>query len=156
MKTPSPRWLAAATIATLASVPAARADIVFCNDFNHPIFVAITYPQSDGGWVSRGWLSLALRECRQFDSALRVKTFYYRAESEPYSEGGRRFVYTWGNDRSFAIWPDDNFNYWDAARQVLNSKLVPFSQGPESPDPAGVSTTITFALGKVTTTFPRN
>jgi len=126
----------------------ASADIVFCNKFPHQIYVAIAYPQVSGQWLSRGWMSLTPGDCAYFDSAIRVKTFYYRAESDPYNDGGRRVKEMWGkSNRSFAIFEDTNFEYWDAARRVLNSTLAMFTAGPvlQSKDPnASVSTTVTF------------
>jgi hypothetical protein len=141
--------LRAALFAALSLVATqARADIVFCNKFPHEIFVAIAYPQVSGQWLSRGWMSIAPRDCAYFDSAIRVKTFYYRAESDPYRERGHRVKEVWGkSNRSFAIWENSNFEYWDASRRVLNSSLAPFTAGPvlQSKDPnAGVSAKVTF------------
>jgi uncharacterized membrane protein len=126
----------------------ASAKILFCNQFPHQVYVAMAYQQESGSWLSRGWINLNTGDCSLFDSAIRVKTFYYHAESEPYRANGRRGKLTWGkSNRSFAINEDSNFEYWGAETRVLNSTLVPFSSGPElqSNDPnASVSTTITF------------
>jgi uncharacterized membrane protein len=75
---------ARAVLACLLAGPSARADITFCNQFPHLVYVAMAYPQNGGSWISRGWISLKTGECSLFDPALRVKTFYYRGESAAY------------------------------------------------------------------------
>ena len=77
-------------LACLLANPSARADIIFCNNFPHLIYIAIAYPQDDGSWITRGWLNVDTGQCSEFDSALRVKTFYYRAESVPFRAGGHQ------------------------------------------------------------------
>ena len=79
----------------------------------------------------------------RFDSALRVKAFFYRAESAPYRSGSRRIKTSWGAGRKFAIWEASNFNYWNAEERVLKSTLAEFTQGPQSSGDA-VSATVTF------------
>jgi hypothetical protein len=88
-------------------------------------------------------------ECSVFDSALRVKTFYYRGESAAYRSGsGRRIKTRWGSGRKFAIYEDSNFNYWNVTERVLKSSLAEFTQGPETTEDS-VSVTVTFdAEGK--------
>ena len=118
-------------LACLFATSAARADIVFCNKFPHLIYIAIAYPQTGSdSWISRGWLSIDTGDCAEFDTALRVKTLYYRAESVSYRQGGESIRTVWGGggDNRFAIWEDDNFNYWDAQTKVLKSSLVTFSK----------------------------
>src|SRR5947209_10294039 len=78
------------TLALTIAMSSARADIVFCNEFPHPVFVAIAYPQGDGSWMSRGWLELATGECNTFDSALEVKTFYFRGMTDSYRNGAHQ------------------------------------------------------------------
>ena len=41
----------------------AQAEIKFCSEFPHTVFVAIAYPQDGGSWLSRGWMSLNTGEC---------------------------------------------------------------------------------------------
>ena len=137
-------------IALLFGMSSARAGIEFCNEFPHRVFVAIAYPQNDEHWLSRGWLELATGDCAAFDTAIHVSTFYYRGESDPYrSASGKRVHDTWGNDRSFAIWEKDNFQYYDAEERVLKSTLEPFSKGVDSMgDEAAV--TVTFHDGGTT------
>ena len=132
-----------AGLACLLPISSAKAEIKFCNQFPHVVYVAIAYPQDGGSWLSRGWMSLDTGECSVFDSALRVKTFYYRAESAVYRSGSRRIKTSWGTGRKFAIWEDSNFNYWNAAERVLKSTLAEFTQGPETTGDA-VSATVTF------------
>jgi len=139
----------AAGLACLFAGPSASAEITFCNKFPHVIYIAMAYPQNGDSWISRGWMSLNTGECSVFDFALRVKTFYYRAESAAYrNASGRRIKTSWGSGRKFAIWESSNFNYWDAQNRVLNSSLAEFTHGPETSGDA-VSATVTFdAEGK--------
>lgn len=137
-----------AGLACLFPISSAKAEIKFCNQFPHVVYVAIAYPQDGGSWLSRGWMSLDTSECSVFDTALRVKTFYYRAESAAYRSGSRRIKTSWGAGRKFAIYEDSNFNYWNAAERVLKSSLAEFTHGPETTGDA-VSATVTFdAEGK--------
>ena len=140
--------------------PGARADIVFCSKFPHTVYVAIAYPQKDDSWISRGWISLKTGECSEFDSAIRVKTFYWRAQSEPYRLGRRRVTTVWGarkGDREFATWDRDNFNYWNAQTRVLKSKLEVYSRVAIETKGDAISATITFeADGNNVTTTVKN
>ena len=142
----------------LLTAAPASAYVTFCNEFNHLIYVAIAYPQDDGSWLSRGWMSLDPHECLPFDTALHLKTVYYRAASAPYRDArAKRGTYTWGKgDRAFAVWEDDNFNYWTAEKRVLNSRLEPFTAGPTTDDPEGLDVTITFEEGNVITSLKGN
>jgi uncharacterized protein DUF1036 len=129
---------AACVVCTLA-VSTAKADIVFCNKFPVEVWVAIAYQQKNGSWLSRGWLSVETGNCYAFDTAIRVKTFYFRGESRSYHHK----TYSWGNGKDFAVWERDNFQYYDADQRVLNSTLKSFTKAP---DAAGdeISATITF------------
>ena len=121
--------------AGLGATTGARADIQFCNKFPQKVFVAIAYSQSDGAsWISRGWLELSTGDCDVFDSALRPSAIYYRAESVPYrGPQGSQIKRVWGTPgHQFAIWENDNFNYWNAQQQVLNSTLADFTQISET------------------------
>jgi uncharacterized membrane protein len=137
----------------LAPLPAG-AGVSFCNEFDHAIWVAIAYPQTGDTWLSRGWLELDTHDCAPFDTALRLHTIYYRAESVTYRDAkGKKVRYSWGKDRKFAMWEDDNFNYWGAEKKVLNSTLEPFSAGPTTDDEDGLRVIITFKEGAVITTL---
>jgi uncharacterized membrane protein len=128
----------------LLANPGARADIIFCNNFAHSVYVAIAYQQQDGSWVSRGWLSVDTGQCSEFDSAIRVKTFYYRAESVPFRDKGREMTNSWGiGDTKFAIYENSNFNYWNAQTKILNSTLASFAKSLETTEDA-ISVTVTF------------
>ncbi len=141
----------------LLAIPTARADIVFCNKFAHTVYVAIAYPQQDGSWISRGWIALDTGECSEFDSAIRVKTFYYRGQTAQYREGRKQVRTVWSSgDTKFAMWEKDNFNYWNAQTKVLNSTLAVFSKVGEATGDA-ISVTVTFeADGIQTTTTIKN
>jgi uncharacterized membrane protein len=142
-----------AALAAALATSNARAEIKFCNQFAYKVFVAIAYPQDDGSWISRGWMSLENGECSLFDTALRLQTFYYRGESVDYRTAGRSVKMVWGAGKKFAIWENDNFNYWNAQDRVLKSTLVDFSKGADS---IGEGASITVTLGpdnKSTTTI---
>jgi len=143
--------LSAATV--IFSATTARAGITFCNQFGHVVNVALAYPQTDGSFISRGWLSLSPGNCAPFDTALRVKTFFFRGESEQYRDAsGHTMRYFWGKGHQFAIWENDNYQYYNAEQRVLKSTLEEFTQGPEA-DNGDVSATVTFKEGGSTTEF---
>jgi hypothetical protein len=140
----------AGLVCLLANAGARAADIRFCNDFPHLIYAAMAYPQEEGSWISRGWVAAETGQCYQFDSALRVKTFYYRGESVPYRDkSGKNIRSTWGAGMKFAILENGNFNYWNAQNKVLNSSLAEFTKGVDI-DEGAATVTVTFqADGKV-------
>lgn len=122
----------------------AKADIVFCNKSNFKlIYVAIAYPQSDGSFLSRGWMSVSEGECDSFDTALRVKSLWFRGESQWVRQGRRRTREIWGKGRAFAIWENDNFQYYNAQERVLKSTLENFSLAGEVAD-GELDVTVTF------------
>ena len=149
--------IAAGLLASLLAPPhavAAEGEITFCNEFPHLVYVAIAYEQTGATFMSRGWLSLDTGDCSVFDSAIRVKTFYYLGESVPYRLGRRTVKTSWGHDKEFAIWERDNFQYYGAENRVLKSTLVPFNKGPETTGDA-LTVTVTFTEdGHVMTTIP--
>jgi hypothetical protein len=132
-----------ALIFCLFAVSSAKADITFCNKFGRLVYVAIAYPQNDGSFISRGWMSLADGDCAQFDTAIHVKTFYFHGESAWYRDGRHRTREVWGKGQEFAIWDNSNFQYYNAQEKVMNSTLVEFTQGPEAEN-SDVSATVTF------------
>jgi hypothetical protein len=141
----------AATLALLLAMPSARADVRICNDFPHMVYMAMAYPQEEGSWISRGWIAADTGKCYQFDTALRVKTFYYRGESVPYKDPkGKSIKTTWGTGMKFAVSENGNFNYWNAQKPVLNSSLEDFSKGPDIDDGVAAVTVTFRADGKVT------
>ncbi len=135
---------------------AAEGEIKFCNEFPHMVYVAIAYEQTSGQYISRGWISIETGDCSFFDTAIRVETFYYHAESY-WKERRRSFTETWGardNQFRFAVKISSNFQYWNASERVLNSRLVGFSKGPQSTG-GPVTATVTFNSDEsVTTTVP--
>lgn len=133
---------------------ASRAEIVFCNQFARRIYVAIAYQQTNGSFVSRGWMSLEPGACSPFDTALRVKTFFYRAQSEKYRDAGRTERYIWGKGWQFAIWENDNFQYYHAEQRVFNSTLKEFSKSLET-DGEELSEKLTFREGGTDEEIPR-
>ena len=144
-----------ALVAAVSIVGAAtsRADVIFCNQFTQVVNVAMVYPQADGSFISRGWLGLSPGECAPFDTALHVRTFFFRGETPRYRDASGRYIRTfWGKGRQFAFWENDNYQYYGAERRVLKSTLVEFTQGPEAEN-GDVSATVTFQDGGSITTI---
>ena len=129
----------AAGLVCLLAASSAKANIVFCNEFPAEVWVAIAYQQEDGSWLSRGWLSVETGKCYPFDTAIHVKTFYFRGESKTYHH--QKSV--WGNGKDFAVWENDNFQYYNADQRVLNSSLKGFTKGPDAKGNS-ISATVTF------------
>ena len=141
----------------LLAAPSARAgtgDITFCNEFPHALFIAIAYSQADvDNYLSRGWLEIDTGKCYIFDTAIRVPTFYFRAESEPYRDGKHKVTMSWGDDKQFAV-RNANFQSYNAEKAYSGMKLVGFNKGPESSG-GPVTAIITFtATGGSTITVP--
>ena len=148
---------ALASIALLLPASHARAgtgDITFCNEFPHTLFIALAYSQADvNNYLSRGWLEIETGKCYIFDTAIRVPTFYFHAESEPYKDGKHKVTMSWGDDKKFAV-RDANFQSYNAEKAYSGMKLVGFNKGPESSG-APITAIITFtATGGSTITVP--
>jgi len=133
---------------------AGEGEITFCNEFPHKVYVAIAYLQTDvNNHLSRGWLNVGTGKCYVFDTAVRVQTFYYRAESDPYKEGKDKVKMNWGKGQQFAI-RDGSFQIYGAEKASSEAKLVEFSKGPVSAG-APLTAIVTFnADGTSTTTVP--
>jgi hypothetical protein len=134
-----PKVGCAAGVVCILAVSSAEANIVFCNEFPAEVWVAIAYQQEDGSWLSRGWLSVETGKCYPFDTAIHVKTFYFRGESKPYHHQRS----AWGSGKDFAVWENNNFQYYNADQRVLNSTLKSFTKGPEAKGDS-ISATVTF------------
>ena len=141
----------------LLAAPCARAqtgEISFCNEFPHKIFVAIAYLQTDvNNYLSRGWLEVETGKCYVFDTAIRVPTFYYRAESETYREGKRKFKMNWGDEKQFAV-RDANFQSYNAEKAYSGMHMVSFSKAPESRDGGPITVIVTLTEKGTTTVVP--
>jgi uncharacterized membrane protein len=140
----------------LIAAPAAFAgegEITFCNEFPHKVYVAIAYLQTDvNNYLSRGWLHADTGKCYVFDTAIRVPTFYYHAESDTYRDGKDKVKMKWGNDKQFAV-RDAHFQSYNAEKKYSGMYFAEFSKGPES-EGAPVTTTVTFlADGRSMTTL---
>ncbi len=110
---------------------AGTGDITFCNEFPHTLFIALAYSQADvNNYLSRGWLEIDTGKCYIFDTAIRVPTFYFRAESEPYKDGKHKVTMSWGDDKNFAV-RNANFQSYNAEKAYSGMKLVGFNKGPE-------------------------
>ena len=82
---------------------AGEGEITFCNEFPHRVSIAIAYLQTDvNNHLTRGWLNVGTGKCYVFDTAIRVNTFYCRAESETYKDGKDKVKMNWGNETDFA------------------------------------------------------
>src|SRR5579872_3982058 len=117
--------------ASIFGATSSRAEIKFCNEFPHMVYVAMAYPQTGGSFIARGWMSLAPHDCNLFDTALRIQTFYFRGESEPYKDKGHSTKYSWGKGKTFAVFADNNFQIYDAEHKFPKSTFEEFTQGPQ-------------------------
>jgi hypothetical protein len=136
--------LVCAAAALLLPGSAASAGIVFCNKIEHYVNVTIAYPQSDGSFISRGWLSLPPGKCAPFDTALRLHIVFFRGETERYRDAkGHWSREYWGKGRKFAMWENDNYQYYNAEQRVLNSTLAEFTATPDVKN-GELSATVTF------------
>ena len=85
--------------------------------------------------IARNYTFLERQEQREFDKLGKVK------------DSNARFSrYFWGKGRKFAMWENDNYQYYNAEQRVLRSSLAEFTQGPEIVS-GDVSVTITFKEG---------
>jgi uncharacterized membrane protein len=143
-------------LSLLFASPAAagEGEISFCNNFPHTVHIAIAYLQTDvNNHLSRGWLNVGTGKCYVFDTAIRVQTFSYRAESDPYKEGKDKVKMNWGKGQQFAI-RDGSFQIYGAEKAPSGAKLVEFSKGPVSTG-APLTAIVTFNEdGTSTTTVP--
>ncbi|MFT3731756.1 MAG: DUF1036 domain-containing protein [Hyphomicrobium sp.] len=123
-------WLGVSISLLLVGSSPASSHIIFCNEFTQEIFVAIAYEQFDrngkhSGWIGRGWLWLRPGKCNDFDSALAVPEFYWRAETNLYQVGDKMHRYNWphadGGDKYFWDLTED-FNLYDTDQRPTNSK----------------------------------
>jgi hypothetical protein len=138
------RYAVLAAALFLLSAGAAKANIIFCNKSGYDlIYIAIAYPQSDGSFLSRGWMSVTQGNSANFDTALHVKSLYFRGESKWVRHGRRREREIWGKGYKFAVWDNDNFQYYGAQDRVLKSTLEDFSMAGEAAD-GDLSVTVTF------------
>jgi uncharacterized membrane protein len=121
--------------ALLLAAPSARAgsgEISFCNEFPHKLYIAIAYLQTDvNDDLSRGWLEIETGKCYVFDTAIRVASFYFRAESETYRDGKHKVKMEWGTDKKFAV-RDANFQSYNAEKAYSGMRLAGFAKGAES------------------------
>jgi uncharacterized membrane protein len=126
-----------ATVLALAVAPATAAsagdgEITFCNEFPHKVYIAIAYLQTDvNNYLTRGWLDIDTGKCYVFDTAIRVSSFYYHAESDSYKDGKSKVKMNWGNGKQFAV-RDANFQSYNAEKKYSGMYLAEFSQGPVS------------------------
>ena len=131
----------------LLAAPCARAgngDVSFCNEFPHKLYIAIAYLETDvNNYLSRGWLEVETGKCYIFDTAIRVPTFYYRAESETYRDGKHKVKMEWGNDKQFAV-RDANFQSYNAEKAYSGMRLAGFSKAPDSEGGSPITAIVTF------------
>ena len=122
---------------------AGAGDITFCNEFPHKVYVAIAYLQTDvNNYLARGWLNIETGKCFIFDTAIRIQTFYYHAESDPYKEGRHRVKHEWGKGKKFAV-RDGHFQSYNAETKYSGMHFAEFSKGAETTGDA-VTCTVTF------------
>jgi uncharacterized protein DUF1036 len=81
-------------------------------------------------YLSRGWLEVETGKCYVFDTAIRVESFYFRAESETYRDG-KHVKMELGTDKKFAV-RDANFQSYNAEKAYSGMRLAGFAKGAES------------------------
>lgn len=125
-------FLASAVLLAAPSARAGTGEISFCNEFPHKLYIAIAYLQTDvNNYLSRGWLEVETGKCYVFDTAIRVESFYFRAESETCRDGKHKVKMEWGTDKKFAV-RDANFQSYNAEKAYSGMRLAGFAKGAES------------------------
>ena len=67
--------LALVAVSAVSSAYAGDGEITFCNEFQHKVYVAIAYLQTDvNNYLTRGWLDIDTGKCYVFDTAIGVST----------------------------------------------------------------------------------
>lgn len=156
-------WFCLAASIFCASASPASANIIFCNQFTQEVYVALVYEQfgRDGkhsGWVGRGWLWLRPGQCKDFDSALAVPEFYWRAETNLYQVGDKKYRNNWPHtehgDKYFWDLVED-FNLYDTDRRPTNSKPTLSSYKKSALSASGpIAVEITFTKeGEIATSY---
>ena len=137
-----------------STAQAGSGDITFCNEFPHDIRVAVAYLQTDvNSMLTRGWLKIETGKCYIFDTGLRVQSFLYHAESDPYREGRRRVRTVWGSGKDLAV-RDGNFQSYEAEKKWSGMRFAGFTKGGESTGEP-ITATVTFlAEGGSNVTIP--
>ena len=124
--------LGLAAVTAVQPVQAGEGEITFCNEFPHKIYVAMAYLQTDvNNHLTRGWLDIDTGKCYVFDTALRVSSFYYHAESDSYKDGKNKVKMNWGKGTQFAV-RDANFQAYNAEKKWSGMYFAQFTQGPVS------------------------
>jgi len=109
----------------LASGSVALAKIQFCNNFEHPIFVALAF-QQNGEWITEGWLEVDVNKCVIDPKHPDVTSFYYYGETNTFDKS----QWSWGKDKEFSV-KDDDFTLHGADKSQPGARFVKFS-GPHS------------------------
>lgn len=63
----------------LASTTGCLADFTLCNHSDSQIDLSLGYFYKDGGWTSRGWMSLDSRSCRTILRGMPIRIYYVYA-----------------------------------------------------------------------------
>ncbi len=114
-----------ASVCLIACSAQASAKIQFCNNFAHPIAVAVAF-ERDGEWISEGWLEVPKDQCVFDEKHPDVTSFYYYGETEVY--GNKRW--TWGRSKEFSV-RTNRFTIRNADRRQRGARFVRFA-GPHS------------------------
>jgi tetratricopeptide (TPR) repeat protein len=113
-----------AVLCLLTSGSSALAKIQFCNDFEHPIFVALAYQQK-GEWITEGWLEVDVNSCVIDPKHQDVTSFYYYCETNTFDKKS----WNWGKDKQFSV-KNDDFTLHNADKPQPGGRFLKFS-GPE-------------------------
>jgi uncharacterized membrane protein len=146
-----------AAVAPLAlACNAARAEIIVCNDFRAPIYVALA--AEDGRAVNAaGWWSLNPNECKPTEFPFQGTSLYYTADSASYRAGRATSKDHWGNKRPLFV-PNQPFKVGDAQSQRPGARLMMFGEAVVSEQFRGkpLSITVRFSAGNTTVNMKSN
>jgi uncharacterized membrane protein len=146
----------AAIVPLALACNAARAEIIVCNDFRAPVYVALA--AEDGRAVNAaGWWSVNPNECTSADFPLQGTSLYYTADSAPYRAGGATNKDHWGNRRPLFV-PKQRFEIGDAQPQRPGARLTMFGEAVVAEQLRGkpLSITVRFSAGNTTVSMKSN
>ncbi len=127
----------AALLLLIGSCSSALATIKVCNEFEHPIHVAIAY-ETSSGWVSESWLTVKANACETDTKHTDLTSFYYRGETD--AVGSKKW--TWGKGQLLS-YKDGSFKFQNADTKGKGARLEEYS-GPDSFKLPTTTVTLTF------------
>ncbi len=125
------------TAALLLFVSAAQATVTVCNEDSATIHVAFAKEVS-GNYTTTGWWTVPLNSCQDVDFTLEGGTLYFTADSDVYTDNGRKVTTHWGTPQ-LSLFVGTNhsgkFNYTNAQKSRRGAKSEQFQADSASGDP---------------------